>query len=175
MRFTCFTSSVLLYTILGATYPSTVEAIELTQESAALQVPEFLELAQAVGEGEGETERGTSIGHRKKSVAGVHHHWIGLRDSHSATRWRPIMTLVSQSFWDGACSWSTLICPCQLPSRTHRSKLRPPLRRASKAVCPATYTLAPWVEILCFRVETSVTKVKIFRFGAKSPFFTRVP
>ena len=74
MRFTCFTSSVLLYTILGATYLSTVEAtkLELTQESAVLQVPEFLELAQAVGEGE--TEKGTSIGHRKKSVAGVHHH-----------------------------------------------------------------------------------------------------
>ena len=71
MRFACFTSSVLLYTILGATYPSTVEAIELdlTQESGSYFVPEFLELAQAVGEGE--TENGTSG--RKKRIGGGHY------------------------------------------------------------------------------------------------------
>ena len=70
MRFNTFTSSVLLYAILGATYPQAVEAIKI--EDAVQQDHELVQL-----EGEGEMPAHHSR-HRKS-----HHHHLAQVDNES--------------------------------------------------------------------------------------------
>ena len=70
MRFTTFSSSVLLYAILGATYPTAVEAVELSQHDSALLDAGLFELAQTEAEGEGEAEKAGRIRTKKRYALG---------------------------------------------------------------------------------------------------------